>query len=125
MTVRIGLGANSHLFFYMQKIPVIVLLLISATGVILGDFFAKYWSLHQRTIFYVIAIVGYLCSSVFYIPTLLRQGLVVTSIIWSLISIIGFLFVGLVIFKETLTTLQMVGVGFGVVSLVILAFAVK
>jgi hypothetical protein len=42
----------------MQKVPVIVLLLISASGVILGDFFAKYWSLHQRTIFYVIAIVG-------------------------------------------------------------------
>jgi multidrug transporter EmrE-like cation transporter len=107
----------------MQKIPVIVLLIISATGVILGDFFAKYWSLHQRTIFYIIAIVGYLCSSIFYIPTLLRQGLVVTSIIWSLISIVGFLFIGLVVFKEPLTTLQIVGVAFGVISLVILALA--
>lgn len=109
----------------MNKIPVIILLIISAAGVITGDFFAKYWSLHQRAIFYVIAIIGYLCSSIFYIPTLLRQGLVVTSIIWSLISIIGFLFIGLVIFKETLTVMQAVGVGFGVLSLVILAFAVK
>jgi multidrug transporter EmrE-like cation transporter len=108
----------------MQKIPVIVLLIISSLGVIMGDFFAKYWSVHQRAIFYVIAIVGYLCSSIFYIPTLLRQGLVVTSIIWSLISTIGFLFIGLVIFKETLTLVQMIGVGFGVISLVILAFTI-
>jgi multidrug transporter EmrE-like cation transporter len=111
--------------YIMQKIPVIILLIISATGVILGDFFAKYWSLHQRTIFYVIAIAGYLISSIFYIPTLLRQGLVVTSVIWSLLSIVGFLVIGLIIFKEPMTPLQMVGAGLGVLALVVLAFAMK
>ncbi|MBI5421873.1 hypothetical protein HZA44_01960, partial [Candidatus Peregrinibacteria bacterium] len=61
----------------------------------------------------------------FYVPTLLREGLVITSIIWSLISLIGFMFAGLVIFKESLNLHQGIGVVFGLVSLVILAITMK
>lgn len=105
----------------MQKIPVFILLLLSGLSVVTGDYFAKYWSINQKTIFYILAILGYLGSSIFYIPTLLREGLVVTSVIWSLISIIGFLFVGLVIFKEVLTIWQIIGVSVGIIALVILS----
>jgi len=108
-----------------QKIPLLVLLLLSGMGVVMGDVFAKYWSLHPRMTLFLAAVFGYFCSSFFYIPTLLRESLVVTSIIWSLFSIIGFLFVGLVLFKEHLTLGQGVGVAFGVVSLVILAATIK
>ena len=109
----------------MGKIPVLALLLISGTGVIAGDVFAKYWSLHQRWPFFVATIICYWASSLFYIPTLLREGLVITSIIWSLITLIGFLFVGLIIFRESLTFHQGIGVALGVVSLVILVITMK
>lgn len=109
----------------MGKIPVLVLLSLSGLGVIAGDVFAKYWSLHQRWPFFAAAIIGYFASSFFYIPTLLREGLVITSIIWSLISLIGFLFVGLVIFKENISLYQGIGVAFGLISLVILAVTME
>ncbi len=108
-----------------QKIPIPVLLLLSGTGVILGDTFAKYWSLDPRWSIFVAAMIGYLASGFFYIPSLLREGLVITSVIWSLISIIGFLFVGLVVFKEHLTLVQWIGVMFGVVSMLVLATTMK
>lgn len=104
-----------------NKLPVIVLLIISSIGVISGDFFAKYWSIKQKAIFFVLAVLGYLVSSFFYIPTLLREGLVITSIIWSLLSIIGFLFIGLIIFHEKLTVIQYVGVFIGILALIILS----
>jgi len=63
---------------------------------------------------------GLAFSGFFFIPTLLREGLVVTSVIWSILSIIGFLAVGILIFKETLTILQIVGVIFGILALIIL-----
>ncbi|KKT43473.1 MAG: drug resistance protein [Candidatus Wolfebacteria bacterium GW2011_GWE2_44_13] len=107
----------------LAKFPVGVLLTLAAGSVIVGDYFGKLWSTQQRPLFLVIAFLGYFGSGFFYLPTLLREGLLVTSIIWSLLSIVGFMVIGLLIFKETLTGIQAVGVGFGVISLVILAFA--
>jgi len=109
----------------MGKIPVLVLLAISGIGVIAGDVFAKYWSMNPRWSLLAVTIFCYFTSSFFYVPTLLREGLVVTSIIWSLISLIGFLFVGLVLFRESVTFHQGIGVAFGLVALVILAITMK
>lgn len=108
-----------------QKIPIWALLALSGTGVVLGDTMAKVWSLNPRWSIFVVAMLGYFVSGFFYIPSLLREGLVITSVIWSLISIIGFLFVGLVFFKEHLTLIQWIAVALGVVSLLILAATMK
>ena len=105
----------------INKIPVIVLLLLSGSAVVLGDVFAKYWSINQRSFLFFLAVASYMTSSILYLPTLLREGLIITSIIWSLFAIIGFLFVGLVVFKETLNSTQIVGVVLGVISLIILS----
>ena len=100
-----------------------LLVTLAAISVILGDVFAKYWSQNQRLTYYLLGLVFYFLSGFLYIPSLLKEGLVVTSVLWSLIGTIGFVVVGLVFFKETLTLMQGVGVGFGVVALVILAFS--
>jgi multidrug transporter EmrE-like cation transporter len=105
------------------KIPVFILIIFAAASVIVGDYFAKLWSIEQRPILWVVAVIGYFFSGFFYIPTLLREGLVVTSLLWSVLSIVGFLAIGLIVFKEMLTGAQVVGVVFGIVSLVILAVA--
>ena len=107
------------MFHLLAKLPVWLLLLISASGVIAGDYFAKYWSTNQRTIFAILSVAGYAVSALFYIPTLLREGLVVTSILWSILSILGFLAIGLLVFHETLAPIQWVGVAFGIICLVI------
>ena len=104
-----------------SKLPVLALILLASASVIAGDYFAKTWSIEQRPIWGILALLGYFGSGFFYLPTLLREGLVVTSILWSLISIIGFLVIGLILFNESLDMLQTVGVVFGVVSLIILA----
>lgn len=100
-----------------------MLLGLSAAGVIAGDYFAKFWSTNQKGIFVLLAVLGYAASSLFYIPTLLREGLVITSLIWSILAIIGFLVIGLFVFNETLSTVQWIGVGLGIGSLIILAVA--
>jgi len=101
--------------------PVALMLVLSATSVVLGDLFAKVWSINQRGLFFGIAIVGYFLSGLFYIPTLLKKGLVITSVMWSLLSIVGFLLIGLLLFKESLTPLQIVGVLLGIVALIFLS----
>ena len=106
---------------YLQKIPNALLLVLAAICVISGDYCAKAWSVNQKPMFLVLAFLGYFMSGFFYIPTLLRQGLVITSLIWSLLSIIGFLVIGLVIFKEQLSVVHSIGVFFGVIALLLLS----
>jgi multidrug transporter EmrE-like cation transporter len=105
----------------LSKIPLFGLLLLSASCVVAGDFFVKYWSLHQKPLYLLLTFFFYMGSAFFYAPTLLKAGLVTTSIIWSLLGIIGFLVIGLLVFGETLTTLQIVGVVLGGISMIILS----
>src|SRR3989344_4468711 len=101
----------------LSKVPVAMLLILSALSVIIGDFFAKYWSTKEKTLFLVIALLGYLFSGVFYIPVLKREGLVISSMIWVLLSTIGFIVIGTVLFKEPLTPMQIGGIAAGTVAL--------
>ncbi len=110
----------TEFFNFFFKFPVWVLLCLAAISVVTGDILAKYWSTNVKPVFYFAALIAYGFSGFFYVPTLLREGLVVTSIVWSILSIIGFLIVGIVIFKETLTPIQVVGVILGIAALIIL-----
>jgi multidrug transporter EmrE-like cation transporter len=104
-----------------QKIPLILLFTVSALFVGGGDYLAKKWSLSPGWSNCVGALTCYGVSSFFYLLTVSRKGLVVSCVIWSISSIIAFLFVGLVIFHETLSGMQLIGVILGTISLVLLS----
>lgn len=101
------------------NISVWVLIVASATFTILGDYFGKLWSINLHPIFFWLNVTFYTLSSLFFIPALLKEGLTITSVVWSLLSIIGFMFIGLVLFKEVLTVVQVVALIFGVISLIL------
>jgi len=109
----------------LGRVPVVGLILVSSVSVIVGDYAAKAWSLShsQREWYLFLAFAGYFFSGFFYIPTLLRDGLIVTSVLWVLLSTIGFLVIGIVIFKETLSLTQTIGVILGVISVLVLTIS--
>lgn len=104
----------------LGKVPVIGLILLASVSVIVGDYAAKAWATNNKGIFLLIAFAGYLFSGFFYIPTLLREGLIVTSVIWGLLSTLGFIVIGFVVFKETLSVTQTVAAILGIISILIL-----
>lgn len=100
-----------------------MLIIISAISTVLGDYFGKLWSTNLKPEFFWLNVIFYTLSSLFFLPALLKASLTMTSIVWSLISILGFLVIGLIIFKETLTFTQIIAVIFGVISLVLFSFS--
>lgn len=102
-------------------VPVMGLLVMSAVSVILGDLFGKLWSQKPSPLLFLLALTAYLLSGWFYLPTLRRESLVLTSVIWTVISTTGFLAIGLLLFHESLSPLQGIGVVFGVISLILLS----
>lgn len=113
----------NFLVTYLQKLPPLVLVILAAVSVIAGDLFAKYWSINTKNTFYLLAVLFYIGSAIFYIPSLLNEGLVLTSMLWSLVSTVGLVVIGVVIFKETLSSVQIAGLVFGIISLAILSFS--
>ena len=106
----------------LGRLPVVVLILLAASAVIIGDYAAKAWSIHQKESFLFLAFVGYFFSGFFYIPTLMRENLIITSILWTLMSTIGFLIIGFIIFKEVLSVSQIIAVLVGLISIIFLTF---
>ena len=106
---------------WSQKIPLILLFAVSAISVGAGDYLAKKWSLEPGWSSFVGALVFYFFSSFFYLQTVARKGLVVSCVIWSIASIFAFMFVGLALFHETLSGIQLIGVILGTISLLLLS----
>ena len=112
----------NYLLEVVAKIPWLLSILFAASSAVLGDYFGKLWSMNHRLSYYYLALLGYFFSGFFYLPTLLKKGLVITSVLWSVLAIIGFLLIGLFLFKEYLTARQILGVVLGVFSLLLLSF---
>lgn len=104
----------------LGKLPVFALLLLAAIATVAGDYFGKLWSVDLRHAYFWIGFVLYALAGLFYFPTLLRDGLITTSIVWTILATAGFLIIGLLIFKEQLTLLQWIGVGFGIVAIILI-----
>jgi len=105
----------------VHKIPLILWLLGSAAAVVAGDYFAKKWSVDRGALLFWVSVGLYALASQLYLPTLLKEGLIVTSILWTVLSSVGFIILGITVFHETLSIWQWLGVGFGFVSLCFLA----
>jgi multidrug transporter EmrE-like cation transporter len=107
----------------LSRVPALGLVLLAAVSVILGDYGAKAWSEEGRGLYLAMGFIGYFFSAFFYIPSLLKEDLIITSVLWVLLSTIGFLVIGAVIFKEVLSPVQIGAVVLGIVSICILTFA--
>jgi hypothetical protein len=100
-------------------VPVIFLLILSAMGIVLGDYFAKCWSENHESLYFFAALIGYFLAAVFYIPTLLREQLISAAIICSFLEAFGCLVIGFIIFKEKFNYMELAGIFFGVFSLIL------
>lgn len=104
----------------VSKFPVVILITLAALTTIAGDYFGKLWSVNLNHANFFIGLIFYLLAGLFYFPSLLRGNLISTSIAWTVLATAGFLIVGFVIFHEELSTLQWLGVSFGVIAIFLL-----
>ncbi len=106
----------------VSRFPILLLIFLAVICGVSGDIFAKYWSVDHKLSYFLLVLFFYAGSAFFFVPTLLRESLVVISVIWTIMNITGFLLVGLVMFKETLTYWQIMGVLIGIVAVVMLNY---
>ena len=87
-----------------------------------ADVLAKQWSLdHEQTHLAVGALLAYLVANTFWLFALKNgSGLTRGAILFSVASALVATFIGLVFYKESLSRTQFVGLGFGLVSIILI-----
>ncbi|MEK7182239.1 MAG: EamA family transporter [Patescibacteria group bacterium] len=99
-------------------IPLIILIVFE----LIADVFAKEWSLGNRSFFFaILALFSYLLANSSWLVALkYGSGLARGAVVFSIASAILAVFIGLVFYKESLTTIQTVGVFIGLISLILI-----
>ena len=88
---------------------------------LVADVLAKEWSLHGQAIRWIGAIAAYVVANTFWLFALRQgSGLARGAIIFSVASAIIAVSLGLFLYKENITRLQIIGVLVGIISLVLI-----
>lgn len=107
-------GTNNSMQWIL---PLSILIIFEA----IADVLAKEWSLHGLWIRAAGALLAYLLANTFWLFALKNgSGLGRGAIIFSVASAILATIIGFVFYKENLTTLQIVGILIGIVSMVLI-----
>lgn len=95
--------------------------LLLLTFELIADVFAKQWSISNKPILWVAAILAYVLGNVFWLFALKNgAGLARGTVLFSIASEILTIMVGVLYFREHLTTIQTAGIILGIISLVLI-----
>lgn len=88
-----------------------------------ADILAKEWQLHSTWLRFAAAIAAYVIANIFWLLALkYGAGLTKGAIIFSVGSAIFAILIGLVLYKEPITRLQIIGLVLGVSALILLTW---
>jgi drug/metabolite transporter (DMT)-like permease len=86
---------------------------------LIADIFAKEYSLNNTYTFWFGAIVSYVIANAFWLNAIKNgSGLGKGAIIFSVVSAVMATIIGIVLYKEVVTKIQLIGIFLGIVSLV-------
>jgi multidrug transporter EmrE-like cation transporter len=109
---------------FIYAIPVIGWLIISAVFFAGGEFLSKKFAL-APSFSYILLIVGaYLLGVLAWLPAILQKNqLSIVGVIWSVLSLLTTILIGVLIFNEHLSTTGVIGIIFAFLSIILLSIA--
>lgn len=103
-------------------ITVILWLLLSAVFFGVGEYYSKIWAMNPSVKLALIMIFMYFIGTLTWMPAMYHGKILsVVGSIWNVLSLLTTCFIGIVIFKEALTTLKIIGILFAVASIILLS----
>jgi multidrug transporter EmrE-like cation transporter len=102
----------------MNKI-VLLLISIAVAFEVVGDILFKYWSLNSKTFFIVGGVLIYSVATVIWAYSLKYGYLSKEITIFTVFNLIAVVLAGVLIFKESLSTINIIGIILGVISVIL------
>lgn len=109
---------------FLFAVPYMSWLVISAVLFALGEFLSKKFALAPSGTLIAALLVAYIISDLTWLPALIEKNqLSIVGAIWSVLSLITTVLIGVLVFGEELNTMGSIGILFGVVAITLLSFA--
>lgn len=103
----------------LEVIPIVILIIISEA---IAQTSLQYFHRTNNLLYFITGIFGYVLVSVFLVVAYRRTQMGITNSMWSALSIISMIVIGMVIFKERIPVHDIVGIFFIFIGVCILFF---
>lgn len=108
----------------LLAIPMMAWLIISALFFAFGEFLSKKFALAPSWEYVVIIIIIYSLGTLAWLPAILqKKQLSIVGALWSVLSLLATVLIGIIIFHEKLNVLVITGIVFGAIAVALLSIA--
>jgi multidrug transporter EmrE-like cation transporter len=106
----------------LNSINYIIWLILSALFFAAGEFLSKKFALNPNLILVIIIILVYSVGVLFWLPAILQKNqLSIVGTMWSVLSLLTTILIGVLIFNEELSIIGIIGVIFAFISIILLS----
>lgn len=107
---------------FLLSIHYIVWLVISALFFAAGEFLSKKFALNPKASLVVLMLVIYSMGTLAWLPAIMqRNQLSIVGVMWSVLTVVATILIGVMIFNEKLGTVSIIGIIFGMISVALLS----
>ena len=97
-------------------------LIISALCFAAGEYFSKDWANTRTGVSMFMSFLSYMIGVAVWFPAIAQKNhLAIVGTIWSILSLLATITIGVIVFKERLSTMGWVGIAFALVSVALLS----
>ncbi len=105
-------------------IPAIIWLIVSALFFAFGEFFSKKFALNPSLAYVLIIVAIYTLGTLAWLPAILQKSqLSIVGAIWSVLSLLATVLIGVLIFREHLSLIGILGIIFAFIAVALLSLA--
>lgn len=108
----------------LLMIPYVIWLIISALFFAGGEFLSKKFALNPSTQYVLLIVVMYTLGTLAWLPAILQKNqLSIVGAIWSVMSLLATVLIGIIIFHEHLSIVGVLGIIFAIIAILLLSYA--
>jgi multidrug transporter EmrE-like cation transporter len=108
----------------LLSIPYIVWLVLSAICFAIGEYFSKKFGLSPSYVLVACILASYIVGTLFWLPAIVQNNqLSIVGAIWSVMSLMATVLIGVLIFGEQLNALSLAGIFLGAIAIFLLSIA--
>ena len=107
---------------YLLSIHYILWLLLSGVFFAIGEFLSKKFAVSPKLSLFIVLIMTSALGMITWLPAIMQKNqLSVVGVMWSVLSLVITILIGILVFNEKLTQINLLGMFLGIIAVILLS----